>query len=101
MSEQRHKYPAGETVVLTAVHDVLVGHYFDSELEALKMMPYIKNWKRETFDERHLRYHSKSAEKYWQWLWEINKGKKTLAEHIPIKSTQIIYKNGNKTYEYR
>lgn len=54
-------------VAITAIgQSMLVCHYFISEEELLKIKPYVRRWSRETFDKRHIRYHSKSAEKYWQ-----------------------------------
>lgn len=79
------------TVAITAVDNILVGHYFDSEAEALKKFPFIRSWGRHTFDPRKIRYHSKQAEKYWR--------SRQLSD--PITSTAIYYKNGVPVrYEY-
>lgn len=53
-------------VAITAIKlEMLVCHYFINELELLRTKPFVKRWQRETFDKRHIRYHSKAAEKYW------------------------------------
>lgn len=53
-------------VAITAIgQSMLVCHYFISEEELLKTKPWVRRWERETFDERHIRYHSKKAIKYW------------------------------------
>lgn len=83
----------GKTVAITSAQGVLVGHYFDTEKEALKTLPYIKRWKRETFDTRYIRYHSPEAEKFWEHLARNGVNK--------FRSTSIYYKNGEKKYEYK
>lgn len=53
-------------VAITAKFDLLICHHFASEAEALKTLPFIKRWKRETFREKYCAsYHSPAAEKYW------------------------------------
>lgn len=53
-------------VAITAKgREMLICHYFDSEEEMLRTKPFVKRWNRETFDKRHIRYHSSAAERYW------------------------------------
>lgn len=68
-----------------ALNNVLIGHYFDTEEEALASMPYIKTWKRETWDKRHIRYHSPGALAYWDKIWK---------EKSKMVSAGIHYKDG-------
>lgn len=74
-------------VAITAIGgQMLICHYFDTEEELLDTKPFVKRWNRETFDKRHIRYHSKAAEKYWT----------ERKFHDPIKSLAIYYKNGKE-----
>jgi len=79
-----------KTVAILSIHGRLICHYFDTEEEALKTMPYIKNWERVQWDPDKIRYHAKSAEKFWR--------KRRVNDHIP--GTQIIHKNGEKQITY-
>lgn len=78
-------------VAITAVRQqMLVCHYFDSEEELLRTKPFVVHWKRETFDSRHIRYHSKHAERYWKKRFANDK----------IISLAIHYKNGKEVKRY-
>lgn len=81
-----------ETVAIVSNGDRLICHYFVSEKEAIRLMPRIrrKDWKRETWDSRHIRYHHDSALKFW------NK----LDHRKSFRATSIHYKDGKKLYEY-
>lgn len=80
-----------KTLAITAVHQTLICHEFESEAEALRILPYIKKWSRETWDKRYdARYHSKEAIKYWD--------SRKLSDKI--KSTTIIHSNRQKQYVY-
>lgn len=74
-------------VAITAIKDsMLICHYFGSEEELLKTKPYARRWKRETFDSPKVRYHSKSAIKYWDSRKPTDK----------INSLAIHYKDGKE-----
>lgn len=74
-------------VAITAINkSQLICHYFDSEAELLIAKPYVRRWTRETFDKRHIRYHSKQAEEYWR----------SRKLNDPIVSLSIYYKNGKE-----
>lgn len=86
--------------VITSLGKRLIIHEFESEAEALKTMPWIKRWTRETFDQRWIRYHHKRAEQYWDWLWKQNHGKPSMLAHEPIHGTRIIHSQAGKQIIY-
>ena len=80
-----------KAVAITAVGNNLIGHYFESEEDALKKLPFIKSWTRETWDKRHIRYHSKSAKKYWMNRRPLDKINSTAFYYAKGKLIKIEY----------
>lgn len=80
-----------KTVVVSAKNGRLIVNEFENEEEALSQMPQIKRWERDgqTWKDK-VRYHSKSALKYWS--------NRKLSD--VIHGTRIVHKNGKKYYEY-
>lgn len=76
------------TLCITANEDGLICHYFDNEAEALRVMPFIKNWARETFREGKISYHSKQAYSYWD------------QRNDKIHGVYITHNNGSRSYKY-
>jgi hypothetical protein len=83
-------FPGIKTVAITAIDDILICHEFETEADALKVMPFIKRWDRVTWDKRHIRYHSLAAERYWR----------SRSINDRIKSTRVIYTATGKKYIY-
>lgn len=79
-----------KAVAINCIFDVLIAHFFETETELLKTMPWCKRWQRETFDKPRIRYHSKQAIEYWD--------KRKIND--PIKSTAVYHKNGKKHFIY-